>query len=535
AVAMVALIAAVNVANLLLARGASQEREFAVRTALGARPRDLIGFAFVESLLLALAGGAAGLLVAWGGTRVLDVLRPPELEYLGSASVDVAVLGFTLALSVVSGLLFGLAPAIQAARATNVHGTLKTGGRGQTIGRKGWRVRGGLVAAELALAIILLTGAGLLLRSFQNLQRVDMGFDAQDVLTYQLSLPDARYPKAANVELFYQSLLARMRSIPGVRSAAAISGLPLDGYGYSISTHSLDGTEIEASAQPSTQVRFVTPGVFATLGISVIEGRDITEADRDGAPNVVVMSAGAAKLLFGDKDPLGHSLTISTTFGDGRGRLGGEVVGVVKDVHDVSPGTPSRPTIYLSHAQFPAGDMAVVARTPAGNDPLALAQAARAQVRELDRDLPMTGVRTMSAVERGSIAQSRFAMLLLGCFAVVALSLAAVGVFGVMSFMVAQRTREIGVRIALGASAGKVVAETMRRCVPPVAAGVLVGVGGALMIVRTMTSLLFDVRPQDPALLTVVAAGLALVAFASAWLPARRASHVDPVLTLRDE
>jgi putative ABC transport system permease protein len=252
-------------------------------------------------------------------------------------------------------------------------------------------------------------------------------------------------------------------------------------------------------------------------------------------PNVVVVNESASKLLFNGQNPLGHTLEISTVFDRARGRLGGEVIGVVKDVHDVSPGTPPRPTIYLSHAQFPSTDMAVVIRVAEGIDPLSLVKTAKGQLGELDPGLPMTDVRTMNDVAQVSVSQSRFAMLLLTSFALVAVVLAAVGIFGVMSFMVGQRTREIGVRMALGASRGAVVSETLRRTMIPVVIGVAAGLVGALTLDRTMTRLLFDVRPNDPTILGAVAVGLTIIAFGSAWLPARRASRVDPVVALRDE
>ena len=373
AVALVTLIACANVANLLLARGEARRRELAMRASLGARPRDLIGMALTESVLLSLAGGAAGVLVAWMGTRVLDAMRPADLRSLGAARVDLPVLGFALGLSVLTGLLFGLAPAIQAVRAGVAQGALRPDSRGSVGSREGWRARSLLVAAELALAVMLLAGAGLLTRSFARLQGVAPGFNASGVLTFQLSLPDARYPDANRSERFYEQLLDGIRAMPGVASADAISGLPLDDYDYQISTHSLDGRTIESSVQPSTQIRLVTGGFFRTLGIRLRRGRTFTDADRDGAPNVVVMNEAAARLLFKGQDALGHALEIGTGFGLGRGRAGGEVVGIVDDVHDDALGTPPRPTIYLAHAQFPVTDMAVAVRAAAGVDPISLA------------------------------------------------------------------------------------------------------------------------------------------------------------------
>ncbi len=535
AVALVTLIACANVANLLLARGEARRRELAMRASLGARPRDLIGMALTESVLLSLAGGAAGVLVAWMGTRVLDAMRPADLRSLGAARVDLPVLGFALGLSVLTGLLFGLAPAIQAVRAGVAQGALRPDSRGSVGSREGWRARSLLVAAELALAVMLLAGAGLLTRSFARLQGVAPGFNASGVLTFQLSLPDARYPDANRSERFYEQLLDGIRAMPGVASADAISGLPLDDYDYQISTHSLDGRTIESSVQPSTQIRLVTGGFFRTLGIRLRRGRTFTDADRDGAPNVVVMNEAAARLLFNGQDALGHVLEIGTGFGLGRGRAGGEVVGIVDDVHDDALGTPPRPTIYLAHAQFPVTDMAVAVRAAAGVDPISLASGVRGVVRGLDEALPMLAVRTMDRVSQLSVAQPRFAMVLLATFALVALALSAVGIFGVMSSVVGQRTREIGVRMALGAGEQTVVAETVRRALRPIALGVAVGLAGAYALTSGMAGLLYDVAPRDPLTFGSVAAGLAVVAVVAAWLPARRASRVDPVAALRSE
>jgi putative ABC transport system permease protein len=535
AVALVVLIACSNVANLLLARGAARQRELATRAALGARPRDLIGMALTESVLLGVIGGVVGLTVAWWATKGLDALRPDALKQLGAARVDLTVLAFTLGLSVATGLLFGMAPALQAARVANVHGTLQAGGRGGTIGRGGWRVRGGLVTVELALAVMLLVGAGLLIRSFSRLESVAPGFDGRGVLTFYLSLPDQRYPKAGQSEQFYRQMLERIRGLPGVASAASISGLPLDDYNYSISTHSLDGVTIESSEQPSTQIRIVTPDLFQTLHIRLLRGRTFVDTDREGAPNVVVMNGAAAKLLFNTTDPIGHSLEIGTGFDLGRGRAGGQVVGIVDDVHDDALGTDPRPTIYFAHAQFPLTDMANVVRAADRVDPVSLATPARAQLRMLDDGLPMLGVRTMDRVAQLSVAQPQFAMTLLAAFAAVALVLAAVGVFGVMSYVVGQRAREIGVRMALGADGHRVVGETLRRALVPVVLGVVMGSAGALLLTGTMTNLLYEVTPGDPVTVVAVAVGMALIAVVAAWLPARRASRVDPVLALRSE
>ncbi len=535
AVALVALIACVNVANLLLARGAARQREFAVRTALGARPRDLVGMAMVESVMIALMGGAAAVLVGLVATRAMHAIRPPSLDQFGASGIDLRVLGFTFVLSVVTGLLFGIAPAIQSARLSAVNGTLQAGGRGGTIGRGGWRVRGALVAGELALAMILLAGAGLLIRSFARLQQVPTGFDASRVAAFSVSLPDARYHTPEQSEIFVDRMLGGLRQTPGVRTAAAVSGLPLSGYDFSISTHSIDGQAIPGADQPSTQIRVVTPDYFRTLGIPVLAGRTFTETDRHGSPNVVVVNEAASRLLWHGVDPIGHTIEIGTSFGLGRGRAGGEVVGVVHDVHDDQLQSPPRPTVYVAHAQFPVTDLAIVAKTAPGIDPAHLAASVRRQLHDIDPYLPVREFTTMEQIMGQSVADQRFAMVLLASFAVLALVLAAIGVFGVMSYVVGQRTREIGVRMALGASGSTVVRETVRRAMPAVVVGVTLGVAGALVLTRLMTRLLYDVTPADAGTFGVMTTALIVIACLSAWVPARRASRVDPVMALRAE
>ncbi|MGH7668320.1 MAG: ADOP family duplicated permease [Gemmatimonadaceae bacterium] len=535
AVALVALIACVNVANLLLARGASRQREFAVRTALGAQPRDLIGMAMVESLMLALMGGVAAVVVGFGATRAMHTIRPASLDQFGPAGIDVRVLGFTFALSLVTGLLFGLAPAVQAARASRLQGTMQSGGRGGTIGKRGWRVRGTLVAGELALAMILLAGAGLLIRSFARLQRVPAGFDASHVLTFGLSLPDSRYPTPEQSEIFYERVLTGVRGLPGVTSVAAVSGVPLSGFNYSITTRAIDGQVIPDADQPSTQIRIVTPGYFKTLGIAMTAGHAFTDADRNGAPNVALVNEAAAKLLWKGVNPVGHTMEIGTTFGLGRGRAGGEVIGVVHDVHDEELQTAPRPTVYIAHAQFPVSSMTVVTKTAPGIDPLRLATGLRQQLHQIDPDLPVLNVSSMRQIVGQSVEDPRFAMLLLGTFAALALLLAAIGVYGVMAYVVGQRTREIGVRMALGASGPTVVGETVRRAAPAVLGGVAAGVLGALALTKLMARLLYEVKPADVGTFAVMTAGLIAISALSAWLPARRASRVDPVTALRAE
>jgi predicted permease len=532
AVALVTLIACANVANLMLARGEGRLREMAVRSSLGARTGDLIVAALTESVLLSMLGGAAAIAVAYWGTSVLDAVRPASLQALGEARLDPPVLAFTAGLSLLTGLLFGLTPAMQAARAGRAHGTLRAEGRGNTMGRSGWRLRGAIVASELALAVMLLAGAGLLIRSFSRLTSVEPGFTTSGLLTFQLSLPSVRYPREADTQQFYDRLFERVQAIPGVTAVEAMTGLPLDEYGYSMSTSFLDGVHLDPATQPSTQVRIVTPGLFSAMGMRLLRGRGFESSDRAGAPGAVVLNESAARLLFDGQDAIGHSMALSTSFGFGRGRAGGEIVGIVEDFRDQALGVPPRPMTFLAHAQWPVTDMAVVVRS--GN-PLGVVPAIRAELRRMDPLLPMVAVRTMERIASASVTEPRFAMLLLGTFAGVALVLAAIGVFGVMHHVVGERTREIGLRMALGAGGPRVVFETVRRALGPVAVGVVVGVAGALALSSSLEAMLYEVTPGDPTTYIAVAGVLALVAVIAAWIPARRASTVDPVVALRAE
>ncbi|HET7601596.1 MAG TPA: ABC transporter permease [Gemmatimonadales bacterium] len=535
AVGLVALIACVNVANLLLARGAARAREFAVRTALGARSRDLAAMVMVESALLGTMGGVGGLALGAGGIRALNAIRPATLALLPPATVDARVFGFTALLSLGTIILFGLAPALQAMRVSRMRRAMQDGARGGTTGLRGWRARWLLVAGELALAMILLTGAGLLIRSFSALQHVPSGFDASGVLTVGVSLPDARYPAASQSEAFYRRALQQIRGLPGVVQAGAITGVPLSGFNFQISTRAIDGRLIPDAEQPSLQIRVITPGYFGTLHIPVKRGRMFTPQDRAGAPPVVMVNESAARLLWKDESPLGHTVEIGTTFGLGRGRAGGEVVGVVHDVHDELLSTRPRPILYLAHEQYPIPYMTLVIRGVAGTDPVRLVAGVRRTVHDLDPDLPLLNVATMQRIAAGSVADPRFAMAVLATFAGLALVLAAIGVFGVMAYVVGQRTREIGVRMALGASAHAIVAETIRIAAGPIALGLAVGILGALALTQLMTHLLFAVKSADALTFTVMGLCLASIAGLSAWLPARRASRVDPVIALKSD
>ena len=535
AVALVALIACANVANLVLARGTSRAREIAVRLALGASPRDLLYMALTESVLLALFGGLAGLLLARGFAGVLDSLRPESLREVGELHINLTAAAFTLALSLVAGLLFGIAPAVQATRRRPLQPALAAGGRAETGERHTNRFRSALVSAEIALAVMLLCGAGLLVKSFAHLQRVDTGFDAANLLTFGVSLPDARYATSQRVADAIDEIVRRTAAVPGVRSAGVMSILPMDGSRYSISTRSIDGQVIASPDQPSTQIRVVSPEALQTMKVSLKRGRWFERSDRLGAAPVVIVNEAAAKLLFKGADPLGHSLQIGTRFTDDTTRAGGTVVGVIGDIRDLSMGRAPSPTIYFPHAQAPWDDVSIIARVAEEMDPMALERTIRQQVNAFDPLLPVVNPRTMEDVLSVSVAQPRFAMLLMTVFALLAVLLAVIGVFGVMAYIVGQRSREIGIRMALGATERRVVAETVTRAATPLIVGVVAGIGGTLALVKLLESLLYEVEGRDPAVLAGVAFGLAAVALLAAYLPARRASNVDPILALRSD
>jgi putative ABC transport system permease protein len=540
AVGFVLLIACVNVASLLLSRGTGRAREHAVRAALGASARRLAQGVLAESVWLGAAGAAIGLGLAAWGTAAIVSLAPSDIPGLAGAHVDLMVLAFAAALGLLTSVLFGLLPAW---RATNVwslaHG-LREGGPALG-GRRGRRSRQGLVVAEVALAVVLVVGAGLLLKSFMRLRGVDPGFDPRGVATFEVSLPDAY--TTAQSRAFFASLLERVRALPGVRSAGAIFGLPLTDFGYSISLHEVDGHVLSPQEQEagfSPQLRVVSPGFFRTLGIRLLEGRLFTDADREGGAYVAVVSASAARRLFGTADPIGHHFSLGThLFGPGPRypRVGGEVVGVVQDVRDLSLARAGRPVVYFVHAQFPASPMSVVMRT--NGDPAALINPARAALASVDPAVPMFAVSTMGEWVSGSIARRRFYASLIAVFAALALGLAGVGVYGVLAQAVGERTREIGLRVALGAAPWGVTALVVRQGLAPAATGIGVGVALALgltrVLSRALTPMLFKVAPADLATYTVVTAFILGVALLAALVPARRAARVDPVVALRTE
>jgi len=411
--------------------------------------------------------------------------------------VDGTVVTFTVALAFLTGIVFGAAPAVHATR--GLASALKEGGRGTVTTRRGSRVRGALVIAELALAVMLLVGAGLLMRSFARLHSVDPGFRPGSALTFNLTLPDARYAEDAPRVVFFDQLLPKLRALPGVRGVAAVMGVPLTGMQFNISFRVKGRPPVAPADEPTMEIRVASPEYFPTIGIPVTRGRGFTEGDTAASPAVVLITESAAHQFFPNEDPLGKTITLGwgKTGKDGiRKAAGGQIVGIVGDVKDAGLDEPNPPQLYMPLRQWPVGSMAVIMKT--STPPESLTEAARTTVHAIDPDLAVSNVRTMDQIVERSISQPRFYMLLLGLFAALALALAAIGVFGVLSYAVSQRTREIGIRMALGAQSPSVIAMVVRQAMILVGAGLAAGTVAALFVSQTMTNMLFSVRPTDP-------------------------------------
>ena len=532
AVGFVLLIACANVANLLLARSASRQKEIAIRTALGAGRWRIVRQLLTESVILSLVGGAAGLLLALWGTDLLVAAVPEDIPRLTEAGVDARVLFFTLGVSVVTGLVFGLFPALQASR-PDLNESLKEGERGSTAGHG--RLRGALVVAEIAVALVLLVGAGLMVRSFWQLRQVETGFEARNVLTMQLSVvaKEDEGPKALN---FLEDVAGRVRSLPGVEAVAFSNGLPFAGAVEQWLT--VEGKQ-NSSGEPLGLISvqyLTTPDYFRALGIGLVRGRSFTEQDRQDAQLVAVIDERLAEKVFPGEAAIGQR------FKTGGGAGPYEIVGVVEHVkhYGLEGEVPVDPQFYIPLSQVPAkslplqvGRTSLVVRTK--GDPAALAPAVRQQVLAADPNQPVYNARTMEQIVAASTAQRRFSMTLLSIFAAVALVLAGVGIYGVMSYTVTQRTHEIGIRMALGARTENVRRLAMRQGLTPAFVGVVVGVIGALAATQLAASMLYGVAPRDPLTFVGVVALLVLVALGASWLPARRASRVDPIVALRAE
>ncbi|HEX8557508.1 MAG TPA: ABC transporter permease [Pyrinomonadaceae bacterium] len=533
AVGLVLLIACANVANLLLARAAARQKEIALRVALGASRLRLVRQFLTESVLLAALGGVVGLLLAVWGVSLLKGFIPENISQVKAIAVDAKVLGFTLLVSLLTGLVFGLAPATQAT-GFNLNETLKEGGRDASSGSRGNRVRGVLVVAEVAVSLVLLVGAGLLINSFLRLRGVDPGFRVDNLLTMGVVLPQQKYPDHGRRTAFYADVIRRVEALPGVRGAAVTNWIPLVNQGDSVGV-SIEGLPDPPPGQgkrPVVVTRVVSPDYFGAMGIRLLQGRGFDDGrDRADSPTVVLVSEALARKYWPGQSAVGKRVNP----GDPNNpEHWCEVVGLVNDVRQFELAAEPKPQMYFSYAQagfFPPRHLVVSTEV----EPSTLAGAVRQAVWEVDRDQPVSNVSTMEEVLAESLSRQRFSMLLLGVFAAVALVLAAVGLYGVMSYTVTQRTREIGLRMALGAQQGDVLRLVVGQGLKLVLAGVALGLVAALALTRLMTSLLYGVSATDPATLVIISLVLVAVALVASYIPARRATRVDPLIALRYE
>ena len=533
AVAFVLLIACANVANLLLARAAARQREMAIRGALGASRSRIVRLLLTESVLLAVVGGAVGLLLAFWSLDLLVSLKPANLPRLAEVGVNRTVFLFTLAVSVVTGLLFGVAPAWQVSK-MDLNEGLKESSRGGTDSPRRHQVRALLVVSEVALSLVLLVGAGLMIRSFSRLLAVDPGFKADHVLTAFVSLPVSKYPKREEQTAFFDRLLERLRNVPGVSAAGVVTDIPL--YGGSSTGFDVDGRpEAAPGTRAMTDYRLINSDYFAAMGMKLVKGRAFSRYDIEAAPGVVIINETMAARFFVGEDPIGRRLDLSGDPKDLR-----EIVGVVGDVRNYGVDAEVKPEVYVPFLQSAPGylsgvvsAMTIVVRSAI--EPTALAAALREQVQALDKDQPVSEIRTMEWYLADSMVQRRFNMLLLGAFAGLALVLAAVGIYGVIAYTVTQRSHEMGIRIALGARGADILRLVFANAMVTTLVGIAIGLAAAFSLTRLLQSLLYQVSATDPFVFAMIPILLLLVAVIATYIPARRAMNVDPIEALRSE
>ena len=529
AVGCVLLIACANVANLLLARAAGRQKEISIRTALGASRWRIVRQLLTESLLLAVMGGTLGLLIAMWGIDLLLAASPADLPRVNEIALDARAVAFTVATTLLTGIIFGLAPALQSSK-TDLNEALKDGGRGSSEGGARNKLRGALVVAEVAMSLVLLVGAGLLGQSFLRLLNVPPGFNPERVMTLDLTMGRTKYPEAAQQVNFLQNLLQRVSTLPGVEAAGVVNPLPLNG-NFDAYTFEISGRAPAAPGErPGADRRVVSADYFRAMNIPVRQGRAFSERDVRDAPAVVVINDTFARSHFPGMEPLGQRIV----FTDAPNASPREVVGVVADVRHAGLDEPAGLEYYVPYNQAPATRVTLVARTTS-SDPASIMPALRGAIRELDKDLPLWNVRTMNTLLSESVARRRFNMTLLGIFALVALLLASLGIYGVMSYLVTQRTHEIGIRLALGAQPADVLKMVLKQGMLLVGVGVALGLVCAFVLTRSMSSLLYGVSASDPRTFGVITFILVLVAFAANYIPARRATKVDPMVALRYE
>jgi putative ABC transport system permease protein len=529
AVAFVLLIACANVGNLLLARSTARQKEIAIRAALGAGRTRLIRQFLTESMLLAVLGGGLGLLLALWGTGFVESLGSRVTPLLHGIDIDSRVLGFTVVISLLAGIVFGLAPALHVSK-PDLNESLKQGGRtsGSDFGRN--RLGGSLVVSEVAMALVLLVCAGLLIQSLMRLRDINPGFNPENMLTMNVTLPGVKYPKSANWITFYRNLVDRLEALPGVQGAGVTSVLPFSG--------NFDGRSLVIEDHPkppgqeiSVDLYITTPGYLRTMAIPLTKGRELAEQDTESAPMVTLINETMARDLWPNQDPLGKRIKFPGS--EKTPQTWRTIVGVVSDVNQFALDKKPPMQIYLAEAQSPTSFMTLVVRTV--SDPKTMIASVRQEIRAIDPDQAVYGIATMEELLSNSISLRRFSMLLLVVFAAVALTLAALGIYGVVSFSVTQRTREIGIRMALGAARGDIVKLVVSHGMALTLSGVAIGLIAAFGLTRLMTSLLYGVSATDPVTFAVISVILTGVALGACFVPARRATKVDPMVALRYE
>ena len=529
AVAFVLLIACANVGNLLLARSTSRQKEIAIRAALGAGRTRLVRQFLTESMLLASLGGGLGLLLALWGTGFIESVGSRVTPLLNGIDIDSRVLGFTVAISVLAGIVFGLAPALHVSK-PGLNESLKEGGRTSSADFGRNRLRGSLVVSEVAMALVLLVCAGLLIQSLLRLRDINPGFKSENMLTMNVTLPGVKYPKSANWITFYRNLIDRLEALPGVQGAGVTSVLPFSG--------NFDGRSLAVEDHPkppgeeiSVDLYITTPGYLRTMAIPLVKGRELAEQDSETALMVALINGTMARELWPNQDPLGKRIKFPGS--EKRPQPWRTIVGVVSDVNQFALDKKPPMQIYLAEAQYPTSFMTLVVRTV--SDPKTMIASVREEIRAIDPDQAVYGIATMEQLLSDSISLRRFSMLLLIVFAAVALTLAALGIYGVVSFSVSQRTHEIGIRMALGATRGDIVKLVVSQGMALTLGGVATGLIAAFGLTRLMTSLLYGVSATDPLTFAVISVILTGVALGACFVPARRATNVDPMVALRYE
>jgi putative ABC transport system permease protein len=530
AVACVLLIACANVANLLLARATSRHKEMAVRAALGASRARVIRQLLTESILLSLVGGTVGLLLAVWWSDLLVALGKEDIPRAVHVALDWRVLGFTLGVSVLTGLIFGIVPAFQSSK-TELVESLKEGGRSGSEGARRNGMRNVLVVGELAIAVVLLIAAGLLIKSLWRLQNVNSGLQPDNVLTFNLGLPETKY-NAEKQARFYGDLRKRLATTPGVQSASSIVPLPLNGDRFVISFQ-IEGREVAEKDEPSADIFFAGVDYFRTMGIPIVKGRDFEERDQHGSPRVTIVTEEFARQYFPNEDPIGKRIRPGISTFEGEEERHCEIIGVVGDIRNRSLDTAPPPAYYVPQTQVPFSQATIVVKTL--NEPHSLVSAMTKEVTAMDSDLPLFDVKTMREYLSASVATPRFSTTLLSIFAGVALVLTMVGLYGVMSYSVAQRTNEIGIRLALGAQSRDVLMMIVKQGSLLILLGLGIGLVGAFAASRVVASLLFGVTAKDPFTFAAVAVVLALTALLACYIPAWRATKVDPMDALRHD